>query len=100
MVVWQELGVANSFTLEASFWGSDEGAVPWHYHVGHLTKTGRRLCKTVLMCSKDENMLHALQQIRFDWTQTQQNKNSPQLDNSTAGADGGGEKKCRIACRI
>jgi len=68
VVVWHELGVANSFTLEASFCGAAEGpGEPFHYHIGHLTKTGRRLCKTILLCSKDENMLLALQQIRDEW---------------------------------
>lgn len=49
VVVWRELGLANSFTLEASFAGPSEGAHQGaHFSIAHLEGMGRATCEAIL----------------------------------------------------
>ena len=49
VVVWRELGVADSLTLEASFAGPSEGAhAGAHFSVAHLEGVGRAACEALL----------------------------------------------------
>ena len=49
VVVWRELGVADSLTLEASFAGPSEGAhAGAHFSVAHLEGAGRAACEALL----------------------------------------------------
>lgn len=49
VVVWRELGVPDSLTLEASFAGPSEGAhAGAHFSVAHLEGAGRAACEAIL----------------------------------------------------
>ena len=59
---------ASHRVCQASICGAAEGKNgPWHYHTGHLHKTGRKLCKTLCVCAQDNEMRKALQEIRTEW---------------------------------
>jgi hypothetical protein len=59
VVVWKELGVANSYTLEASFAGSSEGAfLGAHFSIAHLQGMGRAMCEAILdFCNPDQSRM-------------------------------------------
>ncbi|CDW76244.1 zinc carboxypeptidase family protein [Stylonychia lemnae] len=49
VVVWKELGITNSFTLEASFCGSDFGQYSdLHFNTDMLQQIGHRFCETII----------------------------------------------------
>ena len=55
MVIWKELGITNSFTLEASFCGADQGKfADYHFNTDLLQEVGHRFCDTILdFCDPD-----------------------------------------------
>jgi hypothetical protein len=55
VVVWKEMGIQNSFTLEASFCGADFGRyADLHFNTDMLQEIGHRFCETILQyCQLD-----------------------------------------------
>ena len=55
VVVSRELNIPMSFTLEATFCGSNYGPYEnCHMNVGHMQEVGASLCDTVLQVCSDE----------------------------------------------
>jgi hypothetical protein len=56
VVIWKELGITNSFTLEASFCGADQGKFSdYHFNTDLLQEVGHRFCDTILdFCDPDQ----------------------------------------------
>lgn len=49
MVGWKELGISNSFTLEASFCGSDFGKyADLHFNTMLLQEIGHHFCEAII----------------------------------------------------
>ena len=47
VVMWKELGITNTFTLEASFCGADQGKfADYHFNTDLLQEVGHRFCDT------------------------------------------------------
>ena len=53
--MWKELGITNTFTLESSFCGADQGKfADYHFNVQLLEEVGHRFCDTILdFCDPD-----------------------------------------------
>lgn len=62
VVVYRELAICNSFTLEASFCGADFGPhANQHFNTRHLEEVGHQLCDTILdFCDPDQSMVSAI----------------------------------------
>ncbi len=56
VVMWKEMGITNTFTLEASFCGADQGKfADYHFNVDMLVEVGHRFCDTILdFCDPDQ----------------------------------------------
>jgi hypothetical protein len=59
VVVWKEMGIQNSYTLEASFCGADFGKyADLHFNTDMLQEIGHRFCETILQyCQLDSNVM-------------------------------------------
>ena len=56
IVIWKEIGITNTFTLEASFCGSDQGRYSdFHFNIMMLEEAGHKFCETILdFCDPDQ----------------------------------------------
>lgn len=63
VVGWKELGIQNSYTLEASFCGSDFGKyADLHFNTSMLLEIGYHFCETIIEYVKiDEESLKAIE---------------------------------------
>lgn len=63
MVVWM-MGVANSYTMEASFGGSDLGGrAGTHFTIQDYEQMGRHFCETLLdFCDEDPSKVRSVWQ--------------------------------------
>lgn len=54
--MWKEMGITNTFTLEASFCGADQGKyADYHFNLDLLQEVGHRFCDTLLdFCDPDQ----------------------------------------------
>lgn len=59
MVIWRELGIQNSYTLEASFCGADFGKhADLHFNTDILQEIGHRFCETIIQyCQLDQTTM-------------------------------------------
>ena len=59
IVVWRELQITNSYTLEASFCGSDFGKYSdLHFNTVMLQEIGHRFCETIIdYCMMDSSVM-------------------------------------------
>ena len=62
VVCWRELGLTNSYTLEATFAGADCGAYAgMHFQTSHLEEMGEAFCKGLLdYCDPDDHKLQSV----------------------------------------
>ncbi|KAL0218314.1 hypothetical protein RCL1_009162 [Eukaryota sp. TZLM3-RCL] len=62
VVVWRELGVLNSFTMEASFCGANFGKLSgYHFNTTHLQEMGKHFCDTILdYCDPDQSKVNSI----------------------------------------
>lgn len=62
VVIWKEQGITNSFTLEASFAGADQGKfADYHFNTDLLQEVGHRFCDTILdFCDPDQVKVKAV----------------------------------------
>ncbi len=62
VVIWKEQGITNSFTLEASFCGADQGKfADYHFNTDLLQEVGHRFCDTILdFCDPDQVKVKAV----------------------------------------
>ena len=62
VVCWRELGLTNSYTLEATFAGADSGAYAgMHFQTSHLEDMGEAFCKALLdYCNPDDHKLQSV----------------------------------------
>ena len=76
MVVWKDLGITNSYTLEASFCGSDFGKYSdLHFNTDMLQQIGHRFCESIIeYCMLDaalmKQILDELDNIENNLAQT------------------------------
>ena len=56
IVMWKEMGITNTFTLEASFCGPDQGKyADYHFNIDLLEEAGHKFCDTILdFCDPDQ----------------------------------------------
>lgn len=56
VVCWKELNITNTFTLEASFCGPDQGKfADYHFNLDLLQEVGHKFCETILdFCDPDQ----------------------------------------------
>lgn len=54
VVMWRQMGIANSFTMEATFCGANFGDMEKgrHFHVGDFEEMGRHFCEVLLEYSE------------------------------------------------
>jgi len=64
VVIWKELGITNSFTLEASFCGADQSKfADYHVNTDLLQKVRHLFCDTVLdFCDLDQVKVKAVRE--------------------------------------
>ena len=56
VVVWKELGITNSYTLESSFCGSDFGKFSdLHFNTDMLQQIGHKFCQTIIEFCQPDN---------------------------------------------
>ncbi|KAJ7370497.1 hypothetical protein OS493_032063 [Desmophyllum pertusum] len=57
VVMWRQMGITNSFTMEATFCGANFGDVEKgrHFHVGDFEEMGRHFCEVLLEYSEAKN---------------------------------------------
>ena len=62
VVCWRELGLTNSYTLEATFAGADCGAYAgMHFQTSHLEDMGEAFCKALLdFCNPDDQKIQSV----------------------------------------
>jgi hypothetical protein len=68
VAVWKELGITNTFTIEASFCGADQGKfADYHFNVELLQEVGHRFCDTILdFCDPDQaKVRHVLEELEI-----------------------------------
>ena len=56
VVMWKEMNITNTFTLEASFCGPDQGKfADYHFNLDLLQEVGHKFCETILdFCDPDQ----------------------------------------------
>lgn len=56
VVMWKEMNITNTFTLEASFCGPDCGKfADYHFNLDLLQEVGHKFCETILdFCDPDQ----------------------------------------------
>ena len=56
IVMWKELGITNSYTLESSFCGADYGKyADFHFNTDLLQEVGHKFCETIIdFCDPDQ----------------------------------------------
>ena len=56
VVMWKEMNITNTFTLEASFCGPDQGKfADYHFNLDLLQEVGHKFCETLLdFCDPDQ----------------------------------------------
>jgi len=54
--MWKEMGITNTFTLEASFCGPDQGKyADYHFNIDILEEVGHKFCETIMdFCDPDQ----------------------------------------------
>ena len=54
--MWKEFNITNTFTLEASFCGPDQGKfADYHFNLDLLQEVGHKFCETILdFCDPDQ----------------------------------------------
>jgi len=62
VAIWKELGITNTFTLEASFCGADQGKfADYHFNQDLLQEVGHRFCETILdFCDPDQTKVRSV----------------------------------------
>ena len=68
VVMWKELGITNSYTLESSFCGADYGAyADFHFNTDLLQEVGHKFWETVFdFCDSDQvKVKDALEQLEI-----------------------------------
>lgn len=60
--MWKEMGITNTFTLEASFCGADQGKfADYHFNTDLYQEVGHRFCDTILdFCDPDQVKVKAV----------------------------------------
>jgi hypothetical protein len=59
VVVAREIGIPLSYTIEATFCGTDDGPLKYcHMHIGHLQEVGSSMCDAFLQYSITEGDVH------------------------------------------
>jgi len=56
VVAWKEMGITNTYTLEASFCGADYGKyAAFHFNTDLLQEVGYKFCETIIdFCDPDQ----------------------------------------------
>ncbi len=99
VVMWKEMGITNTFTLEASFCGADQGKfADYHFNVDMLVEVGHRFCDTILdFCDPDQikvkQVLEELEIMLPKASDSESEDNSD--DESEPEEDGKGKKKAK-----
>jgi hypothetical protein len=68
VVMWKELNIINSYTLEASFCGADYGKyAEYHFNTEMLEDVGEKFCSTLFeMCDSDQcKVKQALEELEI-----------------------------------
>ncbi|CAM9979067.1 unnamed protein product, partial [Choristocarpus tenellus] len=62
VVTRQKLGIINSYTMEASFMGADQGQFEGlHFNTGHFESMGHSLCEVILdLCDPEQTKIKNL----------------------------------------
>lgn len=97
--MWKEMGITNTFTLESSFCGADQGKfADYHFNVDMLVEVGHRFCDTILdFCDPDQikvkQVLEELEIMLPKASDSESEDNSD--DQSELEEDGKGKKKAK-----
>ncbi|XP_065831156.1 cytosolic carboxypeptidase 2-like [Oscarella lobularis] len=63
IVMWREMGIMNSFTMEATFCGAKSGHAGYHFSVADFELMGHHLCDTLLdYCDPDRTKYQVVYQ--------------------------------------
>ena len=105
VVVWKEMGITNTYTLEASFCGADYGKyADFHFNTDLMQEVGYSFCETIIdFCDPDQvKVKDVLEQLEImfpknldDESDEGSNADSDFSgdDNPAAGAAGGKDDK-------
>ena len=98
VVIWKEQGITNSFTLEASFCGADQGKfADYHFNTDMLQEIGHRFCDTILdFCDPDQVKVKAvLEELEIMLPKASESGSDEESDGESdySGEEGGDKKK-------
>ena len=96
VVMWKEMGITNTFTLEASFCGADQGKfADYHFNLDLLQEVGHRFCDTILdFCDPDQiKVKQVLEELEIMLPKASDSESEDESDGDSDGSDDGpGEK--------
>ena len=93
VVGWKELGLQNSYTMEASFCGADFGRrAERHFTVVQLEEMGHYFCDTILdYCDPDQSKVHStLRELQALNPSNHSAHSGSSSNNNAEGGDSGG----------
>lgn len=93
------MGITNTFTLEASFCGADQGKfADYHFNVDMLTEVGHRFCDTILdFCDPDQiKVKTVLEELEITLPKASDSEDEGESeDDSEPDEDAKGKKKAK-----
>lgn len=94
--MWKEMGITNTFTLEASFCGADQGKfADYHFNVDMLQEVGHRFCDTILdFCDPDQiKVKQVLEELEIMLPKASDSESEDESDGDSGDSDEGDKKK-------
>lgn len=94
--MWKEIGITNSYTLEASFCGADYGKyADFHFNTDLLQEVGHKFCETIIdFCDPDQvKVKDILEQLEIMFPR---NSEEDSDDGSNADSDFSGDENNNI----
>ena len=96
IVLYKELGISNSFTLESSFCGADFGKhAEFHFSTEHYQEIGHNLCDAILdFCDPDPSKYKAvLDELELLFPRTEEESEEEAADSDYSGDENTKKKK-------
>ena len=92
VAIWKELNITNTFTLEASFCGPDQGKfADYHFNLDLLQEVGHKFCETILdFCDPDQiKVKQVLEELEIMLPKASDSDSGDESGNEGSGEEGG-----------
>eukprot|EP00826_Nyctotherus_ovalis_P030196 TRINITY_DN2401_c0_g3_i1.p1 TRINITY_DN2401_c0_g3~~TRINITY_DN2401_c0_g3_i1.p1 ORF type:complete len:195 (+),score=62.66 TRINITY_DN2401_c0_g3_i1:227-811(+) len=96
VVAWKDLGIQNSYTLEASFCGSDFGIfADYHFNRGMLEDVGHQFCQAIYdFCEPDQvKIKKSMEELEIAYSETEDRGSDANSDYESDGLETENKKK-------